>query len=181
MMLGIGLSLVFSILLCIHVVRSGREVYWLFIILASQPLGGIVYALVHVLPELIGSATARKLTWAAREAVDAERDCRLVRDLTEDSPTVANRMKLAAAAAALGRPEKARQLYAMTAQGIHADDPTPMLGQVRGLIELDRPSEALPLLHRLGELGEVGRAPKGGLGHGPRLSRSRPTHEADET
>jgi hypothetical protein len=61
MMLGIGLSLVFSILLCIHIVRSGREVYWLFIILASQPLGGIVYALVHALPELIGSATARKL------------------------------------------------------------------------------------------------------------------------
>ena len=42
MMFGIGFSLVFSILLCVHVVRSGREMYWLFIILAFQTVGGIV-------------------------------------------------------------------------------------------------------------------------------------------
>jgi len=41
-----GLSLAFSILMCIHAVRSGQQMYWLFIILAFQPIGGIIYLFV---------------------------------------------------------------------------------------------------------------------------------------
>ena len=36
-----GLSLAFSIAMCIHAVRSGQQMYWLFIILAFQPVGGL--------------------------------------------------------------------------------------------------------------------------------------------
>ncbi len=32
-----------AIALCIHVVRSHNEIYWIFIILMLQPLGGIIY------------------------------------------------------------------------------------------------------------------------------------------
>ena len=159
MIFGIGFSLVLSILLCVHLVRSGKEMYWLFIILAFQPLGGIIYSVIYILPELTGGQTARKLTRAARDAVDPERDYRLARDQAEDSPNVANRMKLAAAAATLGRHDEAQQLYALAAQGIHADDPPLILGQARALVELDRSAEALPTLDRLGELGEAGRTP----------------------
>ena len=53
----LGLSLVFSILLCVHVVRTGREMYWLMIILMFQPLGGVVYAIINVLPDLTGGST----------------------------------------------------------------------------------------------------------------------------
>jgi Ca2+-binding RTX toxin-like protein len=42
-LVGFGLSLLFSILLCVHVVRTGREMFWLFIILIFQPIGGLVY------------------------------------------------------------------------------------------------------------------------------------------
>ena len=55
----LALSLLFSILLAVHVVRTGREMYWLFIILMFQPLGGVVYAIVHVLPDIFGGSTAR--------------------------------------------------------------------------------------------------------------------------
>ena len=41
-----GLSLAFSIAMCIHAVRSGQQMYWLFIILAFQPIGGLVYLFV---------------------------------------------------------------------------------------------------------------------------------------
>src|SRR5205085_420411 len=40
---GLGLSLIISVLLCVHVVRTHRELYWLWIILLFQPLGGLVY------------------------------------------------------------------------------------------------------------------------------------------
>jgi hypothetical protein len=180
MIFGIGLSLVFSLLLCVHVVRTGKELYWLFIILAFQPLGGLVYFVMYILPELTGGATARKLTRAAQDAVDPERDFRLARTAAEDSPTVANQMKLAAAAAASGRHEEAKDLYAQAAQGIHADDPTLILGQARALVELERSIEALPLLDRLGDLGEAGRTPQAALVMGRAYHALGRTEEADQ-
>jgi hypothetical protein len=58
-------------------------------------------------------------------------------------------MRLAAAAATLGRHGEAEQLYAEAAQGIHADDPALLLGRANALIELDRAREALPLVDQL--------------------------------
>ncbi len=163
MIFGIGLSLVFSILLCVHAVRSGREMYWLFIILAFQPLGGIVYALVAVLPELMGGSTARRLGQAAKHALDPEREYREAKVAADDSPTVGNRMRMAAAAAALGRFDEAEHLYAEAATGIHAEDPSLLLGRARALVELNRHAEALPILEQLGEIGEAGRTPQAAL------------------
>lgn len=163
MFFGIGLSLVFSILLCVHVVRSGREMYWLFIILAFQPLGGIVYALVAVLPELTGGSTARRLGQAAKQALDPEREYREAKVAVDDSPTAGNRMRMAAAAAALGRHDEAERLYAEAATGIHEEDPSLLLGRARALVELGRNDEALPILEKLGELGEAGRTPQAAL------------------
>lgn len=163
MIFGIGLSLVFSILLCVHVVKTGREMYWLFIILAFQPLGGIVYALIAIAPDLLGGSTARNLTKAARDTVDPQREYRTAKAQVDDIPTVANQMRLAAAAAGLGRYDEAERLYGAAAQGIHAEDPALLFGRARALVELDRSAEALPLLEKLGELGEAGRTPQAAL------------------
>lgn len=163
MFFGIGLSLVFSILLCVHVVKTGREMYWLFIILAFPLLGGIVYAIIAILPELIGGSTSRRLQAAAKQALNPEGEYRAAQALVEDSPTVANRMRLAAAASGLGRHEEAERMYADAAHGIHAEDPALLFGRARALIELNRPAEALPLLEKLGELGEAGRTPQAAL------------------
>ena len=38
----------------VHVVRTGREAHWLWIILGFQPLGGLIYFLTNVLPDLVG-------------------------------------------------------------------------------------------------------------------------------
>ena len=44
MLPAFGLSLLFSIALCVHVVRTNQAMYWLMIILMLQPLGGLVYS-----------------------------------------------------------------------------------------------------------------------------------------
>ena len=155
-----GLSLVFSILLCVHVVRTGREMFWLWIILLFQPIGGIVYLVAVLLPQLMGGPTARKFGQAARETLDparAYREAKADHDLT---PTVHNQMRLASAAAELGRHDEAEALYAQALQGVHADDPALLLGRAKALIELGRPGEALPLLEILSEEGHEGRTPQ---------------------
>jgi len=162
---GFGLSLIIAIALCVHVVRTHREMYWLWIILVFQPLGGIVYFLAILLPELLGGKTARKIGGVARETLDPARDYRQARGAYDDSPTVANAMRLAAAAAALGRHAEAEALFAQAAQGVHAEDSTLLLGRANALIELNRAAEALPLLQALGGKPE-GRTPQVSLALG---------------
>ena len=162
----IGLSLVFSIALCVHVVRTHQQMYWLWIILAFQPLGGLVYLLAVVAPEFLGGSTARRVTSAARQALDPQREYREATQAVEDTPTVANRARLASAAAGLGRHDEAERLYGEALQGMYADDPQLLLGRANALIELNRAAEALPLLETLGELPNAGRTPHTALALG---------------
>ena len=149
--------------MCWHVVRSHGQMYWLFIILAFQPLGGIVYFFVTILPDLLDGPTARRLKADAREKLDPTRAYREAQARLDDAPTVANRMRLAEAAAALGQHDEAERLYDESLNGIHADDPALLLGRARALVELNRSREALALLQQLGTLGEAGQTPQAAL------------------
>ena len=57
----VGLWLLACIGLCVHVVRSGRELFWLWIILVFQPLGAVVYLVAIFLPELLRGSDAQRL------------------------------------------------------------------------------------------------------------------------
>jgi hypothetical protein len=143
--------LLIGIALCIHVVRTNQSLYWIFLILFVPALGALVYLIAIVIPELAGGARAKRMGMAARDALDPTREYRQAKAATDESPTVHNRMRLAAAAASLGRHGEAERLYAESMQGIHADDPALLLGRANALIELGRAPEALPLVERLGE------------------------------
>ena len=158
---GLVLGVLFLVAMCVHVVRTGRELFWLWIILLGiPPLGALVYFFAIVAPELFGSPTARKVSRVARETLDPLRAYRDAKTAHDHSPTVHNQMRLAAAAAELGRHEEAESLYAQAMQGVHEDDPALLLGRAKALIELGRPSEAMPLLERLGAQGKEGQTPQ---------------------
>jgi hypothetical protein len=144
-----GLSMIFSIALCVHAVRTHQQLYWLWIILAFQPLGGIVYLIAVAGPDLMGGKTARAMGKAARETLDPGRAWRLAKVAYDDAPTVQNTMKLAEAASSLGRWDEAETLYQSASQGMYAEDPVLLLGRARALMELSRPGEALEVLQPL--------------------------------
>lgn len=158
-----GLSLIFSIGLCVHAVRTGQNYFWLWIILLFQPLGGVVYLVAIVLPSIMGGTAVRKAGQAARDTLDPTRDYRRAKAEVEETPTVHNRMRLAAAAGELGRWDEAEAQYRVAAQGVHAEDPALMSGLAQSLTELGRFEEALPILQRLGQDGDPGHTPQLGL------------------
>jgi hypothetical protein len=161
-----GLSLLFSILICVHVVRTNQNMYWLLIILMFQPLGGLVYIAAIILPDMLGGRTARRVGSAARQTLDPGRTYRAAKADYDNSPTVAHAMHLAAAAMTLGHHAEAEALYRESAQGVHADDPALLLGRANALIELGRFAEALPVLEKLGENLDHGRTPHAALAMG---------------
>ena len=149
------LSLVFSIGLCVHAVRTHQDSFWLWIILMFQPLGGLVYLAAIVIPPLFRGRAVRELSKVSREVLDPHRDYREAKAAVEESPSAHNRMKLGAAAAALGRFDEAEQIYREAAQGVHAEDPALQLGRAKALIELGRHAEALDLLEAIERAGET--------------------------
>jgi hypothetical protein len=147
-------------LLCgIHVVRTGRELYWLWILVIAGPLGALIYFFAIIVPELAGGRTARHVGKAARQALDPNRDYRNALTALEDTPTIGNRMRLARAAEALGRWDDAETQWAQCAIGQGAEDTAILLGHAHALLELDRWQEALARLERVKALGREGETP----------------------
>ena len=144
-----GVGLIFSIALCVHVVRSGQNMMWLYIILFLSPLGGLVYLFAVLVPQWTGGPAARKAREAARETLDPTRGYRQAKEAADDTPTVHNRMRLAAAAGELGRWDEAEAQYRAAAQGVHAEDPDLAYGLAHSLVELGRYAEAKPILEKL--------------------------------
>ena len=161
-----ALSLLMQIGCCVHVVRTGRPMFWLWIILMFQPIGGIVYAVLNIAPDLVGGRTAQRVSRVARDTLDPHGEHREAKAACDDTPTVRNQSRLAAASARLGRHEDAERLYREAAQGVHADDPVLLLGLANALLELRRPAEALEVLSRLGEDEGRGRTPGAALAMG---------------
>jgi hypothetical protein len=153
------LFLLISIGLCVHAVRTNQQMFWIFIILFVPVLGSLVYVLAVVLPDLMGGTGAKRMGMAARDALDPTREYRLAKAAADETPTVHNQMRLAAASASLGKYAEAEQLYAAAATGIHADDPTLLLGRANALIELGRSAEAAPLVDKLVEEQGATRSP----------------------
>ncbi len=175
----LGPSLILSIILCVHVVRTNQPMYWLWVILVIPWLGAIIYLIAVVLPGLTGGSTARRVTRAARDTLDPNREYRAAKTAFDDIATVHNQMRLAKAAADLGRYEEAEGFYRQAAQGVHADDPTLLLGRATALIELGRAAEALPLIESLGPDTAEGRAPAVALARGRIFEALGRVEEAD--
>lgn len=174
------LSYLPSIFCGVHVVRSGREMYWLIIFLMAPLLGPAVYFFAVLLPEMTSGRTARGIGKAAQRAIDPERDYNAALRGLEDSPTIGARMKVAQAAAALGRWRDAEAQWALCAGGQWGDDPTILLGHADALLELERFDEALVQLEKLKALGAEGATPRVALAFGRAYEGLGRNAEADD-
>lgn len=117
----------------IHVVRSGRPLYWLFLILAFPAVGCLIYVAVALLPDLFSSPAAHQAAQTAQRMVDPERDYRRLSQQLEVTETVENRQALAEECLRLGRADEAASLYRAALTGMHAEDPWLRLGLARAL------------------------------------------------
>lgn len=165
-MLMLILTYLPSLLCGVHVVRTGREMYWLWIFIIGPVLGPAFYFFAVLVPEWMGGRAGRNVGRAARQALDPERDFRNAMRALEDTPTVGNRMRVAQAAAALGRWSDSEAQWALCLDGAWTDDPTILMGHANALLELDRYDEALKRLEKIRSLGREGETPQVAMAFG---------------
>jgi hypothetical protein len=146
---GLGLHILLALFCAVHVVRSGQQLYWLFILFAFPLLGSLVYFFVIYMPNSRLERGALKAVSAAAKALDPTKDVRQARSEYEETPTAQNQMRLAAALLDAGQAEEAAKLYEGGLRGPFAGDPDLRYGAARAFVESQRYSEALPHLEEL--------------------------------
>ena len=131
---ALGLLILGAQVLCVtHVVRTGRPFWWIYLIVFAPLVGTIVYLAVEILPGLYRGPTARQVASRVVRVVDPYRGVREAWRRLELSPTVQNKTALAEEYLAAGQPQDAVALYREALTGIHATDPSLMLGLSRAL------------------------------------------------
>lgn len=125
------LSAALQIACAVHVVRSGRPLYWIWLLLIGSYLAVAVYLLVAIIPDLRHDPRGRKVASKALQTLDPQRRCRELQRQLELSNTVQNRSRLAAESLALGDYANAAELYQGLLSGLYATEPDFMLGLAR--------------------------------------------------
>jgi len=146
---GLGLHVLVALIFAIHALRTGRSIYWLFILFSFPLLGSLVYLVVEVLP---GTRMNRNVGTAARSvarSLDPGRELRQARRAFELSATVQNRMRLANALLSAGAASEAVQQFDACLQGPFSSDPEIRLSAARARLQNLQPTAALELLMAL--------------------------------
>jgi hypothetical protein len=141
--------LLMQIACVVHIMKTGRERYWVMIVVFLPVAGILAYAAVELLPELLRGRTARTINRRAITLIDPDRDLRARQSELERADTVENRRLLAEEHIARGRYGEAKVLYEMALIGVHADDPALLMGLARAQAGLGDPGGTLATLDRL--------------------------------
>jgi hypothetical protein len=107
----------------IHIMRTGRDRTWIYVVVFLPLVGSIAYFIVEILPDLISGRSARKVRTEVARIVNPGGKLRGLQTRLDFSPTVENRMALAKACAETGEYVKAAELYRDCLDGIYKDDP----------------------------------------------------------
>lgn len=134
---------------CVHVVRTGRPLYWVFILLVFPFLSAIIYVIAEVVPELRNSPSARRTVRSVRNHVDPDRDRRDAARLLKAADTPENRRRLAEESLRSGDYAQAAELYEQALKGLYATDPDLMLGLAKSQFGLGDSTRARATLEAL--------------------------------
>ncbi len=117
------LTFLLQLVCAVHAVRTGREQFWLYLILFLPGLGCIIYIVTQMLPDLRGSPKAHAAAKSAMRTIDPKRDLRRRLNDLEVSDNVANRLALAEECSHAGMHDEALELL----QTCITDDDSPDL------------------------------------------------------
>ena len=92
----------------VHAIRSGQQLYWLFVLFAFPLLGSIVYFFAIYLPGARNTRGGMRAARAVQTLMDPNRDLRDAELEFDRTPTAYNRSRLASALLAKGRTEEAK-------------------------------------------------------------------------
>jgi hypothetical protein len=143
------ISIALQIACVIHVIKTGRNTIWIWVLVLLPFAGILAYLIAEVLPEFMGGRGARRLASGTARRLDPGRGARHRAANLDMVETADNKRLLAEEYMALGKVDDAIALYESALTGPHADDPTLLLGLAAALHLRNDHQGALDTLDRL--------------------------------
>lgn len=157
------LSIAVQIALVVHVLRSGRSMYWIFIIFFLPGIGSIAYAIVELLPEWSSSYRARKAMKSVRRTLNPGADLRRRQQQHRLSGSVDATRHLAGELTNGGHYDEAIQHYEAALTGLYEHDPDLLLGLAEAQFGKEDHEAVKATMERLFEHNPEHRSPEGHL------------------
>jgi len=158
------LSYLIQALLIVHVIKSGRNQLWIWVLLLLPfGVGAIAYVAVELLPELLRSHGARRTARGLKKAIDPQADLRRYESEARLTANVASRQRYAEELRRHGRHEEAMAQYTQALSGLYEHDPNLMLGFAQAQFDKGDASGARATLDELIRHNPDFRSPAGHL------------------
>ena len=122
------LSIIVQVALIIHVVKTGRNQIWIWVLALLSLPGAIAYIAVEILPELFRSRTAQRTARGLRKAMDPGADLRRYENEARVGSNVASRQRYAEELVRHQRYDEAIGQYREALTGLYEHDPNLMQG-----------------------------------------------------
>jgi len=140
-----------QIICVIHVIKTGRNQIWIWVLVLLSMAGIAAYLIAELLPDLMGGRSAQRLAAGTTRRLDPKRGARRRLADLDMAETAENKRLLAEEYLQLGQFDDAADLYASALSGPHADDPTLLLGLADAEYRRGNHQAALDALDRLRE------------------------------
>ncbi len=144
-----GLHIIIALFFAIHALRTGRPIYWLFILFSFPGLGSIVYFFVEYLPSNKLNRSVQQVSKSALKLLDPSRELRDAEEAFDLTPTVQNRIRLASALDHAGQYAAAAAQFDACLDGPFANDLELCFMAANAKLHNNSPVEAIDLLIRV--------------------------------
>ena len=145
------LSAIVQIAFIIHIIKTGRNTTWIWVVMMLPMLGAAAYFFMEIFPELSKSRTGVKATKGLGKIINPNKDFKNATNNFSVVDTVENSSKLATEYLTKDMFAEAKELYEKCLTGIHEDDPDLMYGLAQseyGLANYAKTKEVLDNLIR---------------------------------
>jgi len=122
------ISLAITVALVVHIWKTGRDRFWIYVVVLLPVAGAIAYFVVEILPGLWRSRGTQRAFRSVRRSLDPERNLRRLEAEMRFSSNIDARRRYAEELVANGRAADAVKVYGESLKGIFEHDPTLMLG-----------------------------------------------------
>jgi hypothetical protein len=157
------LSIAIQAGLIIHVIKTGRNQIWIWVLALLSIPGAIAYIAVEILPDLFRSRTAQRTARGFKRAMDPQANLRRYEDEARVTGNVTGRQRYAEELERHGKHDEAIAQYRSALTGLYEHDPNLMLGVARSQFAKGDPVAARTTLDELIRMNPDFKSPEGHL------------------
>lgn len=138
-----------QLLLVIHVFKTGRNRYWVWLLIMLPGIGGLAYFVIEILPDLTGGIQGQRAMRGVRKVVDPGADLRRHEAAWQQSPNADNARRYASALLEADQYDEAQKVLDEALRGFFSTEPGLLLVKAELEFETGKYSQAVETLDTL--------------------------------